>query len=215
MNTINIKCTSSDIPALSLAVIDSYDETNQCFLVSQPSGEEDANKVIAVQKPVSQDKIGEGVVEGVTVIKKDSTVSVSAGDKVGIAGGQWTATKDNDNYFVLNVSGDVLVVRKLGGGGSSPIHYAYTKTDAPASNTITCYLDTNPDDATEDDEITVYCEICGAGSYLNDASPQLKAGTRLFVMKAPVDKGTYWEMEWCCITPFQSYILCDCYDSSA
>lgn len=78
---------------------------------------------------------------------------------------------------------------------------AYCKEDAPADNTIDCYLDT---DATGT-EITVTCFIAQGGSALNNAAPRLKDGDGIMVSKIG---GT-----WYCLTTFDVDEECDCYEA--
>lgn len=71
------------------------------------------------------------------------------------------------------------------GGGGTILHKAYAKAAAPASGTITCYLDSDSHDA--GDEISVVCEVAG-GTNLNVALPRLADGTMIAVW----DDGGTW-----------------------
>ncbi len=75
----------------------------------------------------------------------------------------------------FSLSMNELKARMMNFGGGD-IHKAYAKAAAPASGTITCYLDT---DATGT-EISVVCEVAG-GTNLNAALPRLADGDMIAV----------------------------------
>ena len=76
----------------------------------------------------------------------------------------------------LSLSMNELRARFMNFGGATQLHKAYAKAAAPASGTITCYLDT---DATGT-EISVVCEVAG-GTNLNAAFPRLADGDMIAV----------------------------------
>ena len=84
---------------------------------------------------------------------------------------------ENGQYvFARNFGGRWFVIGTPING--SNIHKAYAKADAPASGSITCYLDTDE----TGEEIPVSCEVVG-GTNLNAAIPRLENGDRITVWK--------------------------------
>jgi len=81
------------------------------------------------------------------------------------------------------------------------VRMAFCKEDAGSGNTIQAYLDKDGTGT----EITVHCHICN-GSNLNEASPRLQDGDRIFVKKF-YDGTNDW---WWCLTTFQATEDCVC-----
>lgn len=108
--------------------------------------------------------------------------------------------KDGDLIAAFRVRDDRLVPRWVGFplAPHNRVRLAYCKTDAPAGDTITCYLDVDE----TGEEITVQCEIsCAVGSAsLQKALPYLMDGVCIKVVNI---KGT-----WHCLQVFQYTDIC-------
>jgi len=117
-DTIRVTC-SSEIPACSLAVIDSYSKSDHCFTVSKPTADNiSPEQLVIVPELVPANAIGIAYKNGVHVVEQTSGETIAAGDYVGTDANAWTAIK-GEGFYVVDVDGDYLVIRPVSGGGSS------------------------------------------------------------------------------------------------
>lgn len=121
-NEIVIRNISGEtIPALSFAILVSYDKVNQCFNVTKPGDDNiSADKVIIVPEAIDHVKKGIGIITGIGVVQKTAGETIAAGDYVGTDANQWTAIEiEKGSHYVITVSTDYLVVRLSNAGSFS------------------------------------------------------------------------------------------------
>jgi len=138
MDQIKIQCTSA-IPALSIAKISSYSAANQLFTVIQPDADNlSLQKLVFVPEAIPADTPGWGMYKHIGVLKKSGTVVAT--DLVGSENGEWTVkTFTGGNLYVLSVLTNNVIVRPVGGGGSSSSLWAKVKTPILSHASISEY----------------------------------------------------------------------------
>jgi hypothetical protein len=104
--------SSEEIPSNSFARIIGYDKSNQYFNVDKPDESGIIpNFVVVIPWKIPAGENGIGIIDGVAVVKKDSAVSVAAGDTVGTTEDAWTAS-GSPGFAVLDVDGNYVIIRR-------------------------------------------------------------------------------------------------------